>query len=301
MSQTTLHEACENWNEALNVDHENRLVLNVALAGQLSRNGYSYSHEALAAAAALYENKPVFLDHAAQRLRPLERSTRDLVGAISNPRYVSGRIRGDIRVLETESGQTFLKLVESHTPGVGMSHVVLADRTGDGKTVQKIVEVISVDVVINPATTSTFAESTCLPPVETTPTEVCAAEVCARDGCSDCLLLREKSEVLQAERDRLQSDVHRLQNELKCVANRESVRALIAESGLPAESVSECFQNQLLAAATLEQRRQLLQDRMKLLSLGHRDQGRAASQARSLPSSLRTTPEDEFVRVLKRR
>jgi len=291
MSHMTLHETCENWNESLNVDRENRLVLNVALSGQLSRNGYTYSHEALAAAATLYENKPVFLDHASQRLRPLERSTRDLVGSITNPRYISGRIRGDIRVLDTESGQTFLKLVESHTPGVGMSHVVLADRTSDGKTVQKIVEVISVDVVINPATTSTFAESAPLLPIE----------ACPGEDCSTCVLLREKSEGLQAERDRLQSDIHRLQKELQGIADRESVRALIAESGLPAESVSECFQNQLLEAATMEQRRQLLQDRLKLLSLGHRDQVRPFSQARCLPSSLRSTQEDEFVRILKRR
>src|SRR3546814_5180157 len=48
-------------------------VLNVALTGQSSRNGYRYTEEALSAAAQLYAGKPVFLDHAGARQRSEER------------------------------------------------------------------------------------------------------------------------------------------------------------------------------------------------------------------------------------
>ncbi|WP_437227455.1 hypothetical protein SH661x_000358 [Planctomicrobium sp. SH661] len=279
MLQQTLNERFDNWNEDLSIDVENRLVLNVALAGQSSRNGYRYTDEALLAAAGLYEGKPVFLDHAPCRQRPQERSTRDLVGSITNPRFVAGRIRGDIRVLETESGQTFLKLVESKTPGVGMSHVVVAERTPDGKTVLRIAEVLSVDVVVNPATTSTFSES---------------------NSSSYALDAAEEHERLRLEYENLQAEVRQLRQRLADWADRDAVRQLIASSGLPQEAVSECFHRQLMNAGTPALRQQLLQDRATLLAAGRRDPLRVASQERA-PVSSRNTREDEFVRVLKRR
>src|SRR5437870_725900 len=91
-------------------DAAGRVVRNVALTGTQSRNGYRYTEEALRNAVPLYENKPVFLDHAANLARPYERSTRDLVGTIVQPRFEAGRIRGDIQVLPTEAGNTFLAL-----------------------------------------------------------------------------------------------------------------------------------------------------------------------------------------------
>jgi hypothetical protein len=159
MTATTLIEHVADWRAGMSVERDERLVRNVALAGLESRNGYRYSDAALREAARLYEHKPVFLDHAADTSRPQERSTRDLVGSVVHPRYEEGRIRGDIRVLDTESGRTFLALVEDDTPGVGMSHVVLAERSADGATVERIRDVVSVDAVVGPATTRTFRES----------------------------------------------------------------------------------------------------------------------------------------------
>ncbi len=154
MQLTTLSERISDWHSALEVDSSARLVRNVALTGRDSRNGYRYSEVALRTALPLYDHKPVFLDHAADRSRPHDRSTRDLVGTVINPRFEAGRIRGDIRVLDTDSGRTFLALATSDAPGVGMSHVVLARRSADGATVESIEDVVSVDAVINPATTT---------------------------------------------------------------------------------------------------------------------------------------------------
>ncbi|QDT52151.1 hypothetical protein Pan44_01600 [Caulifigura coniformis] len=164
MAVSRLREQVADWRAVAEFDQSARLLRNIALSGCESKNGYRYSESALRRAARLYDQKPVFLDHAGQAVEAAARSTRDLVGSIVNPRFDAGRLRGDVRVLETESGRTFLALVEGNTPGVGMSHVVLAQRSVDGTTVERIEDVISVDVVVRPATTSTFRESEDGPP-----------------------------------------------------------------------------------------------------------------------------------------
>ncbi|MCH7687121.1 MAG: hypothetical protein IH899_10645 [Planctomycetes bacterium] len=153
-------ERIQDWRTAdVTVDRTMHVVRNVALTASKSKNGYHYSPEALREAVVLYENKPVFLDHASNLSRPFDRSTRDLVGSIINPRFEEGRIRADIQTLDTESGRTFIALAESDSPAVGMSHVVLAERGRDKSVVEKIHDVVSVDAVVFPATASTFRES----------------------------------------------------------------------------------------------------------------------------------------------
>ncbi|WP_437194146.1 hypothetical protein [Planctomicrobium sp. SH527] len=284
MQHVTLHERVESWAEELSIDGERRIVRNVALAGSQSRNGYTYSENALIAAAALYENRPVFLDHAQGPQRVLDRSTRDLVGTVINARYSNGRVRGDIRVLDTDSGMTFLKLVEGNSPGVGMSHVVMAHRSVDGKRVDSIVDVVSVDVVVNPATTSTFSEST----NSTSTHESGVAELEAR------------VRLLEGERNELLERSRRLQLQLNELQHRESVQQLLVQSGLPAESITECFREQLTRAETPEQRQALIDDRQKLLSEVSRSHP-AFSSLRPSASSSKAASNEEFLRVIRRR
>jgi hypothetical protein len=159
MAVSRLREQVTDWRQLAEFDQPSRMMRNIALSGTESKNGYRYSEQALRRAVRLYDQKPVFLDHAEKPADAAARSTRDLVGSIVNPRFEEGRLRGDVRVLDTESGRTFLALAEGNSPGVGMSHVVLAQRSVDGAVVERIEEVISVDVVVRPATTSTFRES----------------------------------------------------------------------------------------------------------------------------------------------
>ncbi|MFQ5732304.1 MAG: hypothetical protein ACE5KM_10160 [Planctomycetaceae bacterium] len=157
LSQLTEH--IRDWRSAdVVVDREQRAVRNIALTGLESVNGYRYSERALREALPLYEGKPVFLDHARNLARPFERSTRDLVGTVVNPRFADGRVRGDIQALDTEAGRTFIALSESRSSAVGMSHVVLARRNAANTIVETIEEVVSVDAVVFPATSSTFGE-----------------------------------------------------------------------------------------------------------------------------------------------
>jgi len=157
LSQLTEH--IQDWRGGdVVVDRTQRTVSNIALTGLESANGYRYSERALGEAIPLYQNKPVFLDHARNQSRPFERSTRDLVGMVVNPRFEDGRVRGNIQTLDTEAGRTFVALAESKHPSVGMSHVVLARRNPESTIVEKIEEVVSIDAVIFPATASTFQE-----------------------------------------------------------------------------------------------------------------------------------------------
>ncbi|MFO1006137.1 MAG: hypothetical protein U0929_09270 [Planctomycetaceae bacterium] len=244
MTQDTLTEDLADWSAALSIDPQARLVLNVALTGPDSRNGYRYSEAALREAVPLYDQKPVFLDHAPDRLKPRDRSTRDLVGNIINPRFEDGRIRGDIRVLDTESGRTFLALANTNLPGVGMSHVVVAQRSTDGGTVELIRDVVCVDAVINPATTQTFRES------QDASSETALLEEQLQSSQRECQQLREQLAVLQS---------RALLAERQCEAHR-----LLSESQLPAAAITPLFLQQLEQAPTTEHRRELIRDRVKL-------------------------------------
>ena len=276
MKPTTLIERCHEWNRDLAVDLDQRIVRNIALAGIASRNGYSYSENSLKEALQLYEGKPVFLDHAPNRKQPQERSTRDLVGSIVNVTFEDQRIRGDIRVLDTESGQTFLKLLDVETTGIGMSHVVRAIKSTDGKSVEKIAEVISVDVVMNPATTTTFSESTQ-----------------PQDIADEVLQLRGEHKQLQQRNSELLTLVESLQSEKR-------VQELLTESHLPDRAVTDFFVQQLRDAQNDTIRRRLIDDRRTLVNEESTGRNTVHSQERILTDSETVHANDNFIRVIKR-
>lgn len=311
MQPTTLIERCADWHHGAAVEPQQRLVRNVALAGRESRNGYAYSEAALEGAVALYEHKPVFLDHAPDKARPQERSTRDLVGSVVSPRYEAGRIRGDIRVLETESGRTFLALAESDAPGIGMSHVVLAERSGDGALVEKIHDVISVDAVVGPATTRTFRESADVGGTFESPRSEGEGGSSAHEGRSQesgglgrppydgdeqIELLQEQVSALKAERDELRMRLDRLEAEAQSRASQAQVERLLAEAQLPEYAVTVPFMEQLASAADDAARRLLIGERSTLV--------RRAAQTRP-HSAERATDQDrrssnaEFVAAVR--
>lgn len=233
----------------LTIDAAQRMVRNVALSGATSRNGHRYTEESLREGAGLYVRKPVFLDHAPSGSRPQERSTRDLVGTITGARYEGGRIRGDIQVLETGAGETFLKLVESNAPQVGMSHVVIVERGRDPKVVEAIRDVISVDAVVFPATTSTFQES------------VRQGEEEGRNLEEELRGVRLELAALVEERERWG---RRKGEEERERERREEVERMLREARLPAGVVTEEFRALLLDEGLQEFRLRLIAERRAL-------------------------------------
>lgn len=271
------------WRTAeLKIDRSNHLVQNVVLAGQVSKNGYRYSESALKSAPELYENKPVFLDHAPTGRRPQERSTRDLVGSIVNTRYEDNRIKGDIRVLETESGKTFLALADSEAPSVGMSHVVIAARSADRKTVEQIRDVVSVDAVVFPATTTSLREN----------------EHETRDDQFDALVAERDN--LRAERDHWKVTAEELQRRQETIHSRvlaeKEIQSLINELSLPAFAVTKSLLAKLRTATDSVARRQLIQERLELLQELRVQSPTSAERTEAVPSF----DDDRFISALSR-
>ena len=246
-----LVEQVRDWRGTdLEIDAAKRVVRNVVLSGANSRNGHRYTEESLRQGAGLYASKPVFLDHAPSGSKPQERSTRDLVGSITGARYESGRIRGDIQVLKTPAGETFLELVESNTPQVGMSHVVVVERGRDPKVVESIRDVISVDAVVYPATTTTFQEGVTLldKPAEFPDT-----------------VQEERIHLLEEELQATKEELVSLKLEQERVRRSQAdVERMLSEARLPESVVTEEFRELLLDERSAGLREELIRERREL-------------------------------------
>jgi len=133
---------------------EGMTIRNVAFCGPVSKNGRSYPESTLQKARPLYEGREVNVNH-----QPAgQASVTFVAGKTANPRFENGRIRGDIVCFETSAGRDLLALAKAGAAGIGMSHTVAGTLDEARKTVIDIHDVISVDCVKNPATTSSFKE-----------------------------------------------------------------------------------------------------------------------------------------------
>lgn len=313
-----VEEQVADWRCESQIDRGARVLRNIALTGRESKNGYRYTETALRNAARLYDHKPVFLDHADRPGGTAHRSTRDLVGSIINSRFEQGRIRSDVRVLDTESGRTFLALAEENTPGVGMSHVVLAHRSADGSMVEKIEDVLSVDVVVKPATTTTLRESNSpkghkeqgLPSSPEVDGETAlSTHKTAPDGrasssspwpdrlkpvgrCESTMVARlerlaEQVAELRSEFQKsegpgattAQGGVERGREAASSPAEGNDLDDLLSEARLPAFAVTDIFRETLMRAADEPARRRLLADRRELLEQAGRGRARSVERA----------------------
>jgi len=153
------------------IDGEGRkagAIRNVLLCGLKSLNGRTFAVSAFTNAKALYENVHVYLNHCPEK--QLSRDVRDLAGIVENVRLDSlGRPRGDVRLNRNKAGTELLALYEfsqraekhgAKLKDVGFSHVATYVFSPlDRSVVEGISHVYSCDVVIRPATTSSFQES----------------------------------------------------------------------------------------------------------------------------------------------
>ncbi len=136
------------------LDGASGLLRGVTVLGLASRNRRRYTPEAAAGALALYEGALVNLDHPDRPDGP--RSVRDRFGRLVNVRFEGGRVRADLRYNPEHPFAPALEWFAANDPGaIGLSH----NAVGEGKdeagvfVVRKIVELRSVDLVAEPATT----------------------------------------------------------------------------------------------------------------------------------------------------
>lgn len=134
---------------------ETNVFRNVKILGLKSANGYSYDPKAVEKAKHLYENAPVYLDHAKG-----SRSYKDRLGYIQNPTIIDHELFADF-VLNPKSiySEQILWDAQHGTSGVGFSHSI--DGTLNKKTnlVESILKVFSVDFVASPACVRSIFEN----------------------------------------------------------------------------------------------------------------------------------------------
>lgn len=140
------------------------VIKNVKLIGFESKNGRYYPPEVLRAAVHLYEGAKVNVDHP-ERGPMAERRIGDRIGQIKNVRYVAGSgLHGDFVFNPHHSMAGQIAWDAEHSPeSLGFSHNATMrlgrpDRNGN-EVVESIVHVRSIDLVADPATTTSMFES----------------------------------------------------------------------------------------------------------------------------------------------
>jgi hypothetical protein len=143
------------------VDREAGVIRRVKVLGRESANGRTYSDQAMHDAARLYEGARVNINH--DRDKPTrERGLLEEFGTLKNVQLQEGSVYADLYYIKSHPlAELVLEKAERFPDKIGLSHN--ADGRGQrqaGKfVVESIERVLSVDLVLNPATTKGLFES----------------------------------------------------------------------------------------------------------------------------------------------
>jgi hypothetical protein len=137
------------------------IVRGVKILGYESCHGYGYTAEAMKNAAGLYEGRAINVDHPERKSLGASRSYRDRFGKLHNVRYVEGKgLFGDLHYNKKHAiAEQFEYDVEHDPSNLGLSHNASGVASADGKFVESITNVRSVDLVADPATNVSLFES----------------------------------------------------------------------------------------------------------------------------------------------
>lgn len=143
------------------MDREAGIIYGVKVLGLKSDNGREYLPEAVQSAIALYEGRSVRTNHP-KRGRD-SRDVHEVFGWLEGVEVdESGGLRGNLRILNprTELAESVMNAAESAPHLFGLSHNAEGDVVTQGgrKVVREILEVHSVDLVTDPATTKGLFE-----------------------------------------------------------------------------------------------------------------------------------------------
>jgi len=143
------------------VDADAGIIHGVKVLGFYSKNGREYPADTLRRAVPLYESARVNINHPARPGEP--RDYRDRLGEICRVRFQEGAgLFADLRFNPKHELAQRLVWDAEHAPrNLGLSHNVLAKvrREGGRTVVEEIEQVLSVDVVADPAGTQGLFES----------------------------------------------------------------------------------------------------------------------------------------------
>lgn len=151
-----LQEYADGRGTTLCVDREAGVIRGVKILGFESRNGRRYPPETLTRARDLYEGAKVNVNHPGTHATA-PRDYRDRIGVIRNVAFDPAEgLFGDLHFNPKHALAAQLEWDAGHAPeNVGLSHNVLARtvRRDDRVVVEAITQVLSVDLVADPATT----------------------------------------------------------------------------------------------------------------------------------------------------
>lgn len=144
---------------------EGNVISNVALLGAASKNGRTYTKDAMQDAARLYQGVRIYPDHPSYNdlTGTGNRKFEDLMGQIRNTRVSGDRVRGDVVLISAHPAGERLKTFAVEAPDlVGFSHRAEGEgrQAEDGTVIiERILSVDALEVVTAPATTSGLFES----------------------------------------------------------------------------------------------------------------------------------------------
>ncbi len=161
MAIVTLVEHVQQSTSPLRVDRERGVIKNVKLLGWRSSNGRTYSENGVDAS--MYDGRPVNVNHAKG-----ERSAYDRLGVVRNPVKRKGGVYGDLHLLKSHPlAPAILEAAERMPEAFGMSHTARGRASSRGDVIERVEEVVSCDVVGDPATTRGLHESRYAAPART--------------------------------------------------------------------------------------------------------------------------------------
>lgn len=146
------------------LNREKGLILNVRVMGRESRNGRTYSDEAIQQLRENIEKLGCYTNHPVTDSN--DRAIEDRLGGYQNPRIdpKDGSLWTDIKYVPVHPSARLLEYyAENDTPGVGLSLNARGsvNRGPDGRAVvTRLTKIFSVDFVDNPATNTSLREST---------------------------------------------------------------------------------------------------------------------------------------------
>ena len=291
--------------EAVVIDDEAKFIRNVVLCGNESKNGYSYPatcFKSLDHVVSLYEGRPVCINHNLNN--PGVRDVRDIAGFIRNVRFEAGKPMGDIEVESAiDCGVDLMALAKKGRRGIGMSHTARCKMSRDKKTVELVEAVITVDVVVNPATTTTFFEQEqeqdmeleqLKADLETVKSEnavlkheLDSAKTLAESHKVESNKLLAEVTTLRADLQDIKPKLEQYEQAAKVEADKLAIEAQLVSAGLDIKDtvvVSEQFMAVLLSANP-DNRTKIIDDRKAVIT------GAGKAGAVSLPRQVKTEQE----------
>ena len=268
----------ESLNPSGQVDLENGVIRGVKLIGFKSKNGRDYPPAVLRAAVQHYEGTKVNIDHP-EKGPTAQRSYKDRFGVIREARFVEGKgIYGDFHFNKGHSlAEQFCWDAENAPDAMGFSHnatMRMGRASGGREVVEEIVNVRSMDLVADPATTVSLFESE--NPQGTTEMDndkmkemEARLEAMTKENAELKAKLKEYSDKKDDdEMESLKSQLAEYQAKEKHAQVVESVNEQLKAAGLDhanEKQVSKLFHGQLVATESEDTRKAMIADRVGLL------------------------------------